>query len=334
MLGRSSFLVVAAIGFAALAGCGGGGSTTPPHHSTPTTAPQVLYVASSNQSLLEFPLTANGNVAASVTITGNPALLDPVPMAIDNNGAIYTSDEQSPAVLEFPAGSSGPTAPEANGGLNGVQTKLGEYCFGIAFDSANKIYVTSESSTGTTPSVAVFTAATGDPSPVQFIQGNATMLTYPVGVAVDSSDNIYVTQAQSGTILKFGPGAGSGTNYNVAPIATIQTPGSNLFGIAINAAGQIFVTDASQDAVYVFAAGATGMATPIQTISGAATLINYPLGIAVDRNSNIYVANHQGFTGGQGAITVFAAGANGNVAPTATITDAGNLVNPFGVAVH
>jgi serine/threonine-protein kinase len=332
MLARSSLLVVAAIGFVALAGCGGGGSSTVPHHVT--LPAQTIYVTSAANSgtILEFPASANGNVAATTTISGtNTTLFDPVPMALDSTGAIYTSNEMSPAVLEFAPGSSGNVAPEANGGLNGVQTKLSEYCFGVALDAANKIYVTSESSTGTTPSVAVFTAATGNPSPVQFIQGAATTLTYPVGVAVDSSDNIYVTQAQSGTILKFAAGAGAGTNYNVAPTATIVTPGTNLFGIAISAAGQIYVDDAGGNAVYVYSAGATP--TLLGTIHGAATGINYPLGIAVDRNSNVYVANHQGGDG-TGSITVYAAGAYGNIPPTATITDTGNLVNPFGIAVH
>jgi hypothetical protein len=85
--------------------------------------------------------------------------------------------------------------------------------------------------------------------------------------------------------------------------------------------------------VSVYAAGASGTAPPIQKISGSKTGLNQPYGIAVDASGNMYVANYAGGSG-SGSVTVYAAGATGNVKPTTTITGSNTgLVTPVGVAL-
>ncbi|PYO70626.1 MAG: hypothetical protein DMD64_16905, partial [Gemmatimonadetes bacterium] len=72
--------------------------------------------------------------------------------------------------------------------------------------------------------------------------------------------------------------------------------------------------------ITVYAAGASGNATPTATIAGGNTGLNFPNGVALDGAGNIYVVNEfSGSAGGPGTITVYAAGASGNVTPTATI---------------
>ena len=85
----------------------------------------------------------------------------------------------------------------------------------------------------------------------------------------------------------------------------------------------LYVANISDSSVTVYAAGATGNAAPIQTISGNATTLVDPTGVAVDAAGNIYVADAYGGGTGHGAVDVFAAGANGNVAPTTTVRGAG-----------
>jgi hypothetical protein len=96
--------------------------------------------------------------------------------------------------------------------------------------------------------------------------------------------------------------------------------------IAADAARDLYVLD-ELPRISKFAAGATGNATPEVTISGSKTLLspNTPRGIAADSAGNIYVANvRQGFSNGvateSGALLMFAAGSDGNVAPAAVIS--------------
>jgi len=111
-----------------------------------------------------------------------------------------------------------------------------------------------------------------------------------------------------------------GSNGDVAPTATISGVGG-AYGIALDATGNIYVTNVFRDgsgSVSVYPADSNGDVTPKAIISGARTKLYYPVGIAVSSTGKIYVAN--GGTGsgpdGNGYVTVYAAGSNGDVAPT------------------
>ena len=81
--------------------------------------------------------------------------------------------------------------------------------------------------------------------------------------------------------------------------------------------------------ITVYAAGASGNATPTATIAGGNTGLGVPYGIALDGAGNIYVAN-----AGGNSITVYAAGASGNATPTATIAGGNTgLCVPIGIAL-
>jgi len=103
-------------------------------------------------------------------------------------------------------------------------------------------------------------------------------------------------------------------------------------GIALDADGNMYVTNFSSDSVTVYAAGANGNAAPIRTITSQFnSVLNLvqPSGIALDSYGNVYVANQAIST-----VAVFAAGANGNVAPIRTISGSNtNLNHPTGIAL-
>ena len=89
-----------------------------------------------------------------------------------------------------------------------------------------------------------------------------------------------------------------------------------------------------QGSVTVYGSGATGNAAPVQYIHGSKTKLIEAWGLAVDPERNIYVANPGGGYKGRGSVVVFAAGADGNVAPKQIITGpATGLLFPFWVAV-
>jgi hypothetical protein len=81
-------------------------------------------------------------------------------------------------------------------------------------------------------------------------------------------------------------------------------------------------------AVLFFGRNANGNASPVGEISGSKTMLELPMGLAMDSRGNIYVANVSN------TITVYAAGAEGNVAPVRTISGTKTLLNhPAGIAI-
>jgi hypothetical protein len=86
--------------------------------------------------------------------------------------------------------------------------------------------------------------------------------------------------------------------------------------------------------VTVYPAGSTGNVAPTQTIAGTRTKLDDPLQLALDSSSNIYVANDSFSSSANSSLTMYAAGANGNVAPNETIEGAmTQLYLPGGIAV-
>jgi hypothetical protein len=96
----------------------------------------------------------------------------------------------------------------------------------------------------------------------------------------------------------------------------------------------IFVTDFETNDVNAFPTNANGNVEPTVAITGANSSLFAPVAIAFDSNDNIYVANSQGGTYADGSINVYAAGGNGNAAPSAVIVgpDTG-LADPRGIAL-
>jgi hypothetical protein len=173
----------------------------------------------------------------------------------------------------------------------------------------------------------------------------------PVGIALDPSGRIGISlgNISGNEVETFAPGA----KGNVAPLTAIDCfPRLATIGAAFDQAGNLYVSHGGTS-IEVFPPGATGCATPSRVITGIS-----PYGIAIDRNDILYVADQQGavdlfppgasqpmariagsntglvepvsvaldaalnvyvFDGNTSAISEFAAGAQGNVAPIRTI---------------
>jgi len=173
-------------------------------------------------------------------------------------------------------------------------------------------------------------SANGNFSPgVNTIGGSNTGLLYPRDIAVGPTGKIYVANSNRGgddrvTVYS------AGSSGNATPIQTISgtnTGLSGILGIALDAAGDIYVSSSSVNgpgalSINVFASNANGNATPLRTISGASTGISDPYQLATGPAGNVYVANVNN-------ILVFAPGAYGIVAPVRTFNTGG-----IGVAWH
>ena len=137
-------------------------------------------------------------------------------------------------------------------------------------------------------------------TPTATISGDDTGLCQPVGIALDSSADIYVVEPGSASVLVYS----AGSSGDAAPIATISGGSTGLrcpAGITLDSGGNIYVTDGCAASVFVYPAlggagwvpgsPATYTVTPIATIGGGTTGLEGPHGIALDSGGNINVAD-------------------------------------------
>jgi 6-phosphogluconolactonase (cycloisomerase 2 family) len=272
------------IGLSIVAACGGGNNVTP------------------------GPIGAVSRPHAKPTATASATPAGPKIYAI---GGV----KRGAAVFTYPLGANGSPPPIST--ITGRSTGLTDP-YGLTVDSAGKLYVVNIDGPA---SVATYAAgANGDATPIATITGTNTRLVHPTDVKLDPTGKVYVSNAGTGSIPPSITIYAAGANGNATPIDTITGTYTGLNGpwaLALDAAGNIYVANDFNSTVTVYAAGANGNAAPIATISGPYTGLNGPEGVALDAAGNIYVSNDNAPY--PVSITTYAAGANGNVAPSATI---------------
>lgn len=183
---------------------------------------------------------------------------------------------------------------------------------GLAVDGSGNIYVAEGSTTGAasndtirkiTPGgdVSTFAGTAGQPGSDDGT-GAAARFDNPHGVAVDASGNLYVADSNNSTIRKVTP-AGEVSTFAGTAGQTGSTDGTGAAarfkfpnGVAVGPSGNIYVADSSNHlirkitpagVVTTLAGGLQGFADG----SGAAAKFNFPNGVAVDGDENIYVAD-------------------------------------------
>jgi hypothetical protein len=163
----------------------------------------------------------------------------------------------------------------------------------IAFGPDRRLYVELYQAVPSEPAglIAVFpSGAFGSMSPVRVVSGPSLGASaYLTGLAVGADGNIYVLRnggdQPTSAVLVFGPGSDS------TPVRTImgdQTQLSYPSGLAVDAAGQVYVGSDGPSAVMTFAAGADGNVAPISTLQ-APQGMGGTEGVAVDASGRVYV---------------------------------------------
>lgn len=287
----------------------------------PVNTPASFYVANkASSSLSAFTTADTGNATPALTISGTNTTLDqPEGIVVDPAGVVITTSANPWRIVVFAAHAAGDIGPVAS--IVGSNTRLSQPK-GLALDQSGRLYVSNTAS----DSILIFpNGASGNVGPLTAIGGSNSGLQAPAGIALDIRGRLYVASAFNNTVLVFAPGASG----NIRPIDTIAGSNTGLdapMGVTIDPGGRIYVANygtgsVSNSSVTVYASGATGNVTPIATIKGASTLLNQPIGIALDAAGRIYVAS-SGNTNAQYRITVYAAGATGDVAPIVTLSGA------------
>ncbi len=229
---------------------------------------------------------------------------------------------QPTEVLVFASGSWNDTPPirVITAPLIGSST-LG----GIAVDSAGNVYVAAASvagdDAGPNDSAIVVFGPSSDSTPIRVIQALGAPLESVNGVAIDSSENVWVLCPDAVPLRQFAAGA----NGRVAPILTLLSPSLDLpdFGaIAIGTTGRVWLTSSNRIAWY--------STSPSVTYGGDVNDSD-PVAIAADDVGDVFVLT------GAGEIQAFNGSAIAdpmmvNPVPEATVSSAALDVRS-GVAV-
>lgn len=130
--------------------------------------------------------------------------------------------------------------------------------------------------------------------------GSAARFSSPAGMAVDAAGNVYIADSDNHTIRKVTPGgvvttlAGLAGNFGDADGSGASARFRRPYGIAIDAAGNLYVADmvnqsvrrvTPEGVVTTIARGTTA------TANQPAESFEFPHGMAIDRAGNIYVAD-------------------------------------------
>jgi len=177
---------------------------------------------------------------------------------------------------------------------------------GVAVDGSGNVYLAdigNKRIRKITPSGNVTTLAGSGITGYADGQGTGATFGAPLGVAVDSSGNVYVADHGNHRIRKITPSgnvttlAGSGA----AGYTDGQGTGASFnfpAGVAVDANGNVYVGDFMNNRVRkitpsgnVTTLAGSGTASYADG-QGTAASFNYPAGVAVDSGGNVYVADH------------------------------------------
>jgi sugar lactone lactonase YvrE len=236
------------------------------------------------------------DIAPTGIISGsNTGLNGSTQLAVGPDGTVYVTNDLGNSITSYAPGSNGNVTPART--IVGPSTSLSSPQ-GIGVDATGTIYVAQANG-----SVLGFpTSATGNIGPSTALTG----LGDAAAIAIDSLNNLYVSQYPVGPAAVFFPGNRNGL---AAPNRTV--PGL-VSGIGTDASNNLYAVDYSGSAIKVYAAGTSNI---IRTISGPNTQLSNPSAVEVDNSGRVYVTNDV-----VERITVYPPHASGNVTPIAVIS--------------
>ena len=271
--------------------------------------------------------TVGGGGTPTPTPSGSPSSTPtPVPGAA---GKLYVANLNNNSILRFDNASTADANLSPSATIAGANTAITSPQH-IFIDAGNDtLYVANQGSVLAFQSAS--TTAGGNIPPIRKITGAATGLNAPVDVGFDDAkDLLYVADTRD--VLVFGNGSTADGN---APFTHDIKVGFLISALFLDSANdRLYLADSAANAIHVFDSASTlnSTAVPTRTITGSATGLNHPSGIAIDAVGKLIVSNK-----GSSSITVYpnAAAANNNQSPIVTIQGASTTLNgPGQIAVN
>jgi sugar lactone lactonase YvrE len=247
----------------------------------------VVYIADqTNARVLKETLSGGSYVQTTVGPATGALTFTPAAVAVDTALNVYISDAANGRVLKESWTGSGYTEAAVMTGLF--------HPTAIAVDAAQNIYVLNY--TGSNWQVVLDAYSAGSyaaPMALTSIpSGGAYPLGNPLGIAVDASGTLYITDNGNGWVLMATYG-GSADSYSLSLVAFAgggSVAGGDMAGIAVDASGKLYITGENgggYDPLYLETpAGAYFVETEI-----ASTQLASPSAVAIGTNGHIYLAD-------------------------------------------
>ena len=295
-----------------------------------------VYVAESNNHIIR-KIVLSGSTLSTLAGTsgaygsangtgGSASFYNPSGVAVDTTGNVYVADTRNWAIRKIsPAGAvsnfagiSGVGRVDGSGAAAGFDNPGG-----LAKDSMGNVYVADTSNHAIrkiTPNgvVSLFAGQVGLSGSQEGPGTSSARFNSPSGLAIDSTDNLYVADSGNHTIRKITPAGVVSTLAGLALtpeyvdgaiVAGVSTARFNTpISLTTDSANNVYVVDRSNHAirkitpdgsVSTFAGTFTiPVASRVGTIGhtdGKGTTVasfNYPWGIAIDSVGNLYVTDN------------------------------------------
>jgi streptogramin lyase len=273
-------------------------------------------------------------------------------VAVDASGNVYVADSDNQKIRKItPSGVVSTLAGSgSSGSTDGTGTSASfRYPSGVALDASGNVYVAdyyNHKIRKITPSGVVSTFAGSGSRGSTDGTGTSARFYYPSGVALDASGNVYVADSDNNKIRKITPsgvvstlaGSGStGSTDGTGTSASFYFPR----GVALDASGNVYVADSNNHKIRKItpsgvASTLAGSGSQGSTDgTGTSASFNYPSGVAVDANGNVYVADWHNqkirkITPSGVVSTLAGSGSSGSTDGTGT---SASFYYPHGVAV-
>jgi sugar lactone lactonase YvrE len=283
-----------------------------------------VYVAESSNHTIR-KVTSAGVVSTLAGSAGSSGSTDgsgsaarfnyPFGVAVDGSGNVYVADSSNHTIRKV--SSAGVVTTLAGTALSGVSNSAdgagsaaGFYRpDGVAVDSNGNVYVAdygNHTIRKVTPAGVVTTlAGKAGSSGSTDGTGSAARFSYPTGVAVDNTGNVYVADYGNNTIRKVtssgvvttlaGRAGYVGSSDGIGISALFRSP----IHVALDSTGNVYVTDmgnhtirkVTSSGVVTTLAGAPGSSGSADG-TGSAARFSSPSGVAVDGLGNVYVTSY------------------------------------------
>ena len=260
-------------------------------------------------------LAGSPGLRGSTDGIGSAARFDyPTGLALDSSGNnLYVADMLNDAIRRVVIASGQVTtmagAPGVTGSVDGIGTSARfNRPRSLTVDGSGNVFVADTSNStirkiAPDSTVTTFAGVAGSQGSVDGT-GTAALFSFPSGLATDSAGNIYDAEAGSNTIRKITPAGvvttvaglalASGSIDDVGSAARFNSPQD----VTVDSAGNIYVADT--DSCTIRKVTSAGVVTTIAGTSrlkgstdskGVQALFNFPTGVSVDRNGNLFVAD-------------------------------------------
>lgn len=347
-----------------LSACGGGGSSSPspaPTSTTYTLSGSVSNLTSSgltlsnavdtlkvppNATTIVFPTQLSGGASYNVSIVSQPLGFTDFCALTNASGTFASTNISNVTVTCRPTLAVVTTFAGGGAGVNqnGIGTSASFWSpRGVAVDTIGNVYVADSNNRlirKITPGGSVSTFAGSGSAGNSDGNGVNASFTYPVGVAVDASGNVYVADYYGNIIRKITSAgvvttlAGSGVEGKLDGTG-VSASFSGPSGITVDTFGNVYVADTLNHSIRKIST--SGQVT---TIAGSGFIGNVngtgigssffgPAGIVVDPLGNLYVGDTNNDMIRKitpaGVVTTFAGGGSFNSPQGLALDAAGNI---------